>query len=273
MHWHTTRFRIDLAQPRVIGIVNLTPDSFSDGGRCGDTRAALLHAERLLQEGADLLDLGAESSRPGAPPVPADEEWRRLQPLLVEALRWGVPLSVDTCKTEVMRRALDLGVDVVNDIQALRGEGAEDCLAAHPDAGMVLMHMRGVPGTMQGLSHYEDVAVEVMDFLHARARRMVSKGVRRERIVLDPGYGFAKTAAQNLALQQGLRSDWPLLAGWSRKSSLGWITGAPVAERMPASVAAALAAVQSGARLLRVHDVAPTIQGLRVWAAMVQPRQ
>ena len=195
MHWHTTRFRVDLSQPRVMGIVNLTPDSFSDGGRLADTRTALAHAQRLLREGADLLDLGAESSRPGAPPVSAVEEWCRLEPVLREALHWGVPLSVDTCKVEVMRRALDLGVDVINDIQALRAPGAEELLASHPDAGVVLMHMQGEPSTMQGLTQYRDVAQDVAAFLHARADRLTSLGVRRERIVLDPGYGFAKTAA------------------------------------------------------------------------------
>lgn len=273
MHWHTTRFRVDLSQPRVMGVVNLTPDSFSDGGRLADTRTALAHAQRLLREGADLLDLGAESSRPGAPPVSAVEEWCRLEPVLREALHWGVPLSVDTCKVEVMRRALDLGVDVINDIQALRAPGAEELLASHPDAGVVLMHMQGEPSTMQGLTQYRDVAQDVAAFLHARADRLTSLGVRRERIVLDPGYGFAKTAAQNLELQRGLHCDGPLLAGWSRKSTLGWLTGAPVGDRLAASVVAAIAAHQAGAHLLRVHDVAPTIQGLRVWAAMMLPRQ
>lgn len=268
MHWQTTRFCIDLGTPRVMGILNLTPDSFSDGGRLDSTRAALLHAERLLREGADLLDVGAESTRPGAPRVPPEEEWARLAPVLPELLRLGVPVSVDSCKTLVMARALELGVDVINDVQALQGPGAEACLAGHPTAGVVLMHMRGEPAQMQDLTDYADLATEVGDFLRARANRLQSQGVAAPRIVLDPGFGFAKRPQQNIALQRQLRSDLPWLAGWSRKSTIGWISGAPVAQRLPGSLAAALAAVQSGARVLRVHDVAETVQALRVWQAM-----
>lgn len=266
MHWITTRFSIDLSRPRVMGIVNLTPDSFSDGGR--DTVASLRHAEQLLRDGADLLDVGAESTRPGAPRVPADIEWARLVPVLAELLRFGVPISVDTCKPEVMRRALELGVDVINDVQALRAPGAEALLSASPRTGIVLMHMRGEPAQMQQLTHYADVAAEVVDFLHGRAAALQAQGVAPERMVLDPGFGFAKTPAQNLELQRRLRLDLPWLAGWSRKSTIGWLTGAPTAERLPGSLAAALAAVQAGARILRVHDVAPTVQALRVWQAL-----
>ena len=272
MHWTTTRFRIDLSQPRVMGIVNLTPDSFSDGGRWSDERAALRHAEQLLREGADILDLGAESSRPGAPRVDADEEWRRLQPVLAGALRLGVPVSVDTCKTTVMAKALDQGADAINDIQALRDHGALELLAAHPAAGVCLMHMRGDSGSMQQQTAYADLADEVAGFLSKRAQALRELGLAADRIVLDPGYGFAKTAAQNIALQQALAGrdlGYPLLAGWSRKSTLGFISGAAVGDRLGASLAAALAAVLGGARLLRVHDVAATVQALRTWLAMV----
>lgn len=268
MHWQTTRFRVDLSQPRVMGIVNLTPDSFSDGGRWLDPGAALRHAEQLLREGAELLDIGAESTRPGAPRVPADEEWARLVPVLPGMLRMGVPVSVDTCKTEVMARALDLGVDVINDVQALSAPGAETLLAAHEGAGVVLMHMRGEPAQMQQLTQYGQLATEVAAYLHARADALLAHGVKPERLVLDPGFGFAKTPPQNIELQRALQLRFPWLAGWSRKSTLGWISGAGVAERLPASLAAALAAVTAGARLLRVHDVGATVQALRVWQAM-----
>ncbi len=271
MHWTTTRFRIDLSQPRVMGIVNLTPDSFSDGGRWCEAGAALRHAEQLLREGAELLDLGAESSRPGAPRVDADEEWRRLQPVLLGALRLGVPVSVDSCKTEVMARALDLGADIVNDIRALQAPGALELLAGHAAAGVVLMHMRGDPGTMQQQTDYVDLAQEVGSFLAQRAQALRERGVAADRIVLDPGFGFAKTAAQNLELQRVWAArppDYPWLAGWSRKSTLGHLSGAAVADRLPGSIAAALAAVRAGARLLRVHDVGATVQALRVGLAM-----
>lgn len=272
MHWTTTRFRIALDRPRVMGIVNLTPDSFSDGGAWTEPSIALRHAEQLLREGADILDLGAESSRPGAPRVDAEEEWRRLRPVLAGVLSLGVPVSVDTCKTAVMARALDLGADIVNDIQALRDEGALELLAAHPGAGVCLMHMRGDPGSMQQQTAYADLAGEVIGFLGERAQALRERGVAADRIVLDPGYGFAKTAAQNIELQRALAGrelGYPLLAGWSRKSTLGFISGAAVGDRLAASLAAALAAVQGGARLLRVHDVAATVQALRTWLAMV----
>jgi dihydropteroate synthase len=273
MRWITSRFQIDLDQPRVVGIVNLTPDSFADGGRLLAPRAAWMHAERLLREGADLLDLGAESSRPGAERITALDEWQRLAPVLQAALRMGVPVSVDTCKAEVMSRALDLGADVINDIQALRAPGALDVLAAHPSAGICLMHMRGEPAQMQQLTNYVDVGDEVLSFLQQRMAAVTARGISEERIVLDPGFGFAKTPSQNLVLQQRLRTQSPQrpwLAGWSRKSTLAWLTGAPVAGRLPASLAAALAAVHAGARLLRVHDVTATVQAVCTWRAMVE---
>ncbi|MCW7540786.1 dihydropteroate synthase [Aquabacterium sp. A7-Y] len=272
MQWQTTRFRIDLSHPRVMGIVNVTPDSFSDGGLHADTREALLGCERLLAEGAEILDIGGESSRPGAAALPLEEEMARVLPVLRGALRLGVPVSVDTYKTEVMRAALDLGVDVVNDINALRTPGAEDVVAGHPACGVCLMHMQGEPKSMQAAPRYAgDVVREVGGFLAARAGVLRGRGVAAERIVLDPGYGFGKSVEHNFELlarqSELLGLGYPVLAGWSRKSSLGAVTGRPVDERLAASVAAALAAVQRGARVVRVHDVAATVDALKVWRA------
>jgi len=271
MYWQTRRFRIDLSRPRVMGIVNLTPDSFSDGGQHAGVRAGIAHCERLIAEGADILDLGAESTRPGAALVDAEQEWSRLAEVLEEALKLGVPVSVDTYKPEVMRRALQAGADIINDVQALQRPGALEAVAAS-EAGICLMHMRGEPATMAQLTDYEDVVGEVARFLDERAAAVQGSGVARERIVLDPGYGLAKTAAQNLALlaQQRalLASGYPLLAGWSRKRTLGEITGRPVEQRGAASVAAALRAAMAGASVLRVHDVADTVDALKVWRAV-----
>jgi dihydropteroate synthase len=271
MHWQTTRFPIDLARPRVMGIVNLTPDSFSDGGQLATTRAALAHCEQLLKEGADILDLGAESSRPGADAVSLADELARLLPVLREALRLQVPLSIDTYKAEVMRAALDLGADIVNDIFALQAPGAEAIVAAHPSCGICLMHAQGEPKSMQAAPHYDDVVADVRDFLAGRCAALAQRGVAAGRIVIDPGIGFGKTVAHNFTLlarqRELLPLGYPLLAGWSRKSSLGAVTGRPVGERLAGSLAAALAAVQNGARVLRVHDVAPTVDALKVWGA------
>lgn len=269
MFWQTTRFRIDLAHPRVMGIVNVTPDSFSDGGRHGDTATALAHCERLLAEGADILDIGGESSRPGAAPVPLEQELARVLPVVQGALQFGVPLSVDTVKPEVMQRVLELGADIVNDINALRLPGALEAVAAHPKCGVCLMHMHGDPATMQNRPAYDDVVAEVSDFLQERAAALLQRGVALDRIVFDPGIGFGKSVAHNLELLRRQREllalGRPLLLGWSRKSTLGTITGRPVGERLAASVAAALASVQQGARIVRVHDVAATVDALKVW--------
>jgi len=273
MIWQTTRFDIDLTVPRVMGIVNLTPDSFSDGGQHDSTMAGLRHAEQLLQEGADMLDIGGESTRPGSPVVPADEEWRRIEGFLSEAVRWNVPLSVDTYKAETMRRALDLGVDIVNDIWALQQPGAENVVATHPRCGVCLMHMHRDPQTMQKAPMVGDVVPVVRDFLAARARELEQKGVLARRIVLDYGIGFGKTVSQNFSLlarqHELLGLGYPLLAGWSRKSSLGAVLAREdvqpePAERQAASVAAALLAVEHGAHIVRVHDVRPTVDALRV---------
>jgi len=269
MHWQTTRFQIPLDRPRLMGIVNVTPDSFSDGGRA--SLEAIAHAEQLLKDGAEILDIGGESSRPGADPVPLELELSRVLPVLRAALTLGVPVSIDTYKTEVMRVALDLGVDIVNDIAALRSPGAVEVVAPHPSCGVCLMHMRGEPRSMQRDTHYGDVVAEVRDFLAERVQLLGDRGVAAERIVLDPGIGFGKSVADNFALLPGQRAlaalGYPVLAGWSRKSAIGAVTGRPVEGRLIGSVAAALAAVQHGAQVIRVHDVAATADALAVWQA------
>jgi dihydropteroate synthase len=272
MFWQTTRFRIDLSRPQVMGIVNITPDSFSDGGRHASTAAALRHCEQLIGEGADILDIGGESSRPGSDPVSLEDELARVLPVLREAAAFGVPLSIDTYKPGVMRAALDLGVDIVNDIAALGQPGALEAVASHPSCGVCLMHMRGEPKTMQADEPvYADVVAEVSAFLHERADVVRASGVAAERITLDPGIGFGKTSAHNLALlarqRELLPLGYPLLVGWSRKRTLGEVTGRPVGDRVAASIAAALASVHHGARVVRVHDVAATADALKVWGA------
>lgn len=269
--WRTTRHAIDLQQVQVMGIVNATPDSFSDGGQHADASAAIAHCESLVKAGAHILDIGGESTRPGAPLVPEDEEWARVAPVLRAALTMGVPVSVDTWKPAVMRRALDMGVDIVNDVRALQEPGALDAVASHGGCGVCLMHMQGMPATMQASPAYAQVVDEVAGFLRERRDVVEAAGVARARIVLDPGIGFGKTVDHNLALLQEqarlLTLDCPLLLGWSRKSTLGAITGRPVGERVVASVATALASVQRGARIVRVHDVAATVDALTVWRA------
>jgi dihydropteroate synthase len=272
MRWTTTRFDIDLSEARVMGIVNVTPDSFSDGGQHATTRAAITHAEQLVAEGAHILDIGGESTRPGSQPVPLDEELARVLPVLRETLHLGVPLSVDTNKPEVMRAVLDLGADIVNDIWALRQGDALGAVAAHPRAGVCLMHMHRDPLTMQVAPLEGDVLPVVRGFLRERAQALRDLGVARERIVLDPGIGFGKTVPQNFSLlarqAELLEEGYPLLAGWSRKSSLGAVTGLQnPADRVVASVAAALLAAERGARVLRVHDVRATVEALKVWQA------
>ncbi len=269
-----------------MGIVNITPDSFSDGGRHASTRAALAHCEQLLRDGAQILDLGAESTRPGAVPVPADEELARLLPVLREAVRLGVPLSIDTYKPRVMQAALDLGADIVNDIWALRWSDAADPLdgmqvvSRHANCGVCLMHMHGEPRTMQIRPMEGDVLSAVLSFLQTAAGALQTLGVARERIVLDPGIGFGKTVAQNFSLlarqAELLALGYPLLAGWSRKSSLGAVAALPAGsvpppgqhERLAPSVAAALLAVERGAAIVRVHDVRETVQALKVLEAI-----
>lgn len=271
MHWRTTRFCIDLTRPKVMGIVNVTPDSFSDGGEHDETSSALAHCEQLLKEGADLLDIGGESSRPGAVPVPLQAELDRVIPVLEGALKLGCPVSVDTAKPEVMRAALELGADIVNDILALRAPGALEVVARYPECGVCLMHMQGDPQSMQNDPRYGDVVAEVGAFLSERVWALRQQGVAAERIVLDPGIGFGKTTAHNFELlrrqEELLRLGYPLLVGWSRKGSLGKVTGRAAGDRLVPSVAAALASVKQGARVVRVHDVAATVDALKVWGA------
>ena len=264
-----------------MAIVNVTPDSFSEAEPVVSPAAAIARCERLLGEGADILDIGGESTRPGAPSIDAATELARVRPVLQAAVRLGCPVSIDTTKAEVMRAALDLGADIVNDIAALRGPASLDVVAAHGRCGVCLMHMRGAPATMEEEAHYGDVVAEVAAFLRERVAAVQAAGVARERIVVDPGIGFAKTPAHNLALlarQQELASlGAPLLVGWSRKSTLARLAGVatPARERsaderariVAASVAAAVLAVERGARIVRVHDVAATVAALALWRA------
>lgn len=274
--WQTSRFKIDLTQPKVMAIVNLTPDSFSDGGQHATLKQALDHAQMVLEQGADILDIGGESSRPGAKSVSVQEELDRIGPFLQEAVRWHVPLSVDTAKPEVMKAALEMGADIINDIWALRQPGAVEVVAQHANCGVCLMHMHREPQTMHEQPMQGDAVATVKDFLLHRLQFMSEVGIAQDRIVLDPGIGFGKTIAQNLSLLKHqaklLTLQRPLLAGWSRKGSLGRLTAVngvvPVAQqRVGASVAAALMAVQNGALVVRVHDVQETVQALRFWQA------
>ena len=271
MKWHAGRFQVELMTPRVMGIVNITPDSFFDGGRSGNTASALAQCERFLRDGAAILDLGAESTRPGALPISLTDELARLLPVLREALTLGCPISIDTNKTEVMRHVLDAGADIINDVYALRAPGALDVIASHSNCGVCLMHMQGIPTSMQILPLYGDVISEVVNFLRDRTAMLFATGVAPNRIVCDPGIGFGKSVDHNIELlrrQNELRAiGQPLLIGWSRKSTLGTITGRTVDSREAASIAAALAAVSRGASIVRVHDVASTVDALKVWRA------
>ena len=271
MLWQTTRFAIDLSQPRVMGIVNVTPDSFSDGGLHADARAAIEHCDRLVTEGADILDIGGESTRPGSATPSVQEELARVLPVLRHAITLGVPVSIDTSQPDVIRAALDLGVDIVNDVRALARPGAMAAAAAHARAGVCLMHLRGEPATMQQHAKYHDVVGEVLDELAACVARAEAAGIAPPRIAIDPGIGFAKKAEHNLELlarqRELLALGRPLLVGWSRKSTLGVVTGRSVGDRLGASVAAAVLAVERGAHVVRVHDVAATADALKLWCA------
>lgn len=269
MQWKAGRFKIELSIPRVMGIVNITPDSFSDGGLSTNTALVLALCEKYLRDGADILDLGAESTRPGASAVSLADELARLLPVLREAMTLGCPISIDTSKTEVMRRVLDMGADIINDINALRAPGSIDVVAADGRCGVCLMHMQGAPMSMQERPVYTDVINEVVTFLSERATLLTASGVAPDRIVCDPGIGFGKSAEHNIELlkrqEELLAIGYPLLIGWSRKSTLGIITGRSVDSREGASVAAALVAVRLGASIVRVHDVASTVDALKVW--------
>jgi dihydropteroate synthase len=272
MFWQTARWQIDLSRPRVMGIVNVTPDSFSDGGQHHATRDALTHCEQLIKDGADILDIGAESTRPGATPVGVELELERLIPVIQAASSMGVAISVDTYKPQVMQAALDAGADILNDIWGFRQLGSLQVVAAHPNCGLCTMHMHGEPITMQSSPMQGDVTLQVQHFLQTQAAWLVSAGVNASRICLDPGYGFGKTVNQNFTLlaqqQQIADLGFPVLAGWSRKSSLGVVTGCEVHERLIPSVTAAVLAAERGAHVLRVHDVKETCQALKVWQAL-----
>jgi len=285
MYWQTTRFQIDLSAPKVMGIVNMTPDSFSDGGQHGSTAAALRRCEQLIREGADILDIGGESTRPGAMPLSVADELTRVMVLVKAAVKLGVPVSVDTYKPQVMQAVLDLGADIINDVWALRWRDAHGLVdaarvvARHPSCGLCLMHMHLEPQTMQVQPMQGDVLPQVLSFLERSAQTVQGLGVEKSRIVLDPGIGFGKTVAQNFSLlarqSELLAAGFPLLAGWSRKSSLAGMTAhadpgymlAPQ-ERLAPSLAAALCAVQQGAAVVRVHDVKETVQVLKVLDAI-----
>jgi len=273
--WQAGRFTLDLRQPRIMGIVNCTPDSFSDGGQFADSASAIAQCERLVTEGADILDIGAESTRPGAAPLPLADELARLAPVVQAALGMGVAVSVDSYKPEVMQAALDWGADIINDVWALRQPGAAAVLARYPQAGVVLMHMHRQPQDMQMLPMQGDALAAVHDFFAQRlsdlaALQSVDASVP-PRLCLDVGIGFGKTVEQNFALTRHLAyfADFglPLLMGWSRKSSLGAVTGLEVGQRLAPSLAAALFSVQNGAQILRVHDVAPTRAALQILQA------
>jgi dihydropteroate synthase len=272
-HLQCGRFRLSLERPLVMGIVNVTPDSFSDGNAHFRADDAIAHARRLVEEGADLLDIGGESTRPGAQAVPADEELRRILPV-IEGLRdCGVPLSVDTCKPAVMRAVVAAGADMINDIGGFAAPGAVEAVAGGGCA-LCLMHMRGEPRTMQDAQVYQDVVAEVRAYLDQGAQRLRQAGVAADRIVLDPGFGFGKTVAHNYTLLRELPQvvgrDYPSLLGVSRKSMIGAVTGRPATRRLGGSIAAALAGALRGAQILRVHDVADTVDALRIWSAVEQ---
>lgn len=274
--WQAGRFQLDLSTPKIMGIVNVTPDSFSDGGTySAEVSGAIQHAERLLQQGADILDIGGESTRPHAAYVSPEEEWARVAPILQVLHTWQVPISLDTRRTVIMQRALEQGwVDIINDVQALEDEGAVDLLAQYPTMGVCLMHMQGLPQTMQDNPHYQDVVCEVSRYLKQRLAVCEQAGIARERMVLDVGFGFGKTLEHNVLLMQHLddllqECDTPLLVGVSRKRMIGDLTGETVpSERVHGSVAAALAAVARGAQIIRVHDVKATADAVKVWQAV-----
>jgi len=286
MHWQTNRFVLDLHRPYVMGIVNVTPDSFSDGGQHATSHAAMAHCEALLKEGADILDIGGESTRPGAPPVSERDELARVVPVIRYAVTLGVPVSIDTYKPAVMQAALDLGADIVNDIWALRwagdatGRTGKAVVSQHPRCGVCLMHMHRDPQTMQLEPMVGDVVPQVLSFLKQLAEDLQGLGVDKQRICLDPGIGFGKTVKQNFSLlarqAQAVPDGYAVLAGWSRKSSLASVTQTTLAEaaglnielRRSPSVTAAVLAVQNGAHIVRVHDVRDTVNALKVLAAM-----
>jgi dihydropteroate synthase len=273
--WRCGRFLFDFTKrkrPIVMGILNATPDSFSDGGRFRSPQYAIAQAERMITDGVDLIDIGGESTRPGAEPISLQEELDRVLPV-IEGLRdCGVPLSIDTYKAETMRQALRAGVDCVNDIWALRQDGSVEAVLESADCGIVLMHMQRDPLTMQFNPEYQNVVIEVMQFLQERANLLLSRGVSRDRISLDPGFGFGKSLEHNLEMLSKFdrfsKARYPMLAGISRKSMLGKITGKEADQRLGPSIAAAILAADRGAKIIRVHDVSETVDALKLWEAL-----
>lgn len=273
-YYQCGRFGYDLNQRAlVMGILNVTPDSFSDGGRYQSLEFAVERAERMIRDGVDIIDIGGESTRPGSPAVSLQDELARVMPAIYALRELGVPLSIDTYKPEVMREAIIAGADLINDINGFRAPGAIDAVK-DADCGLCVMHMQGTPQNMQANPHYEDVVAEVIAFLRERVEALLAAGVARERVTIDPGFGFGKTVEHNVALFRGmgrLRDELglPVLAGVSRKTMIGALTGGKgVEERQAGSVGAALAAVAQGARIVRVHDVAETVDALKVWQAL-----
>lgn len=267
------RYRLTLDRPLVMGILNTTPDSFSDGGRYHGLEAALAHAEQMLADGVDIIDIGGESSRPGAEPLPLEEEMQRVLPVIYALRDCGKPLSIDTYKPALMREALAAGADLINDINGFRADGAIEALQGST-CGLCIMHMQNDPQTMQQGPSYQDVVTDVEHFLLERVAAIEGAGIHRERLTIDPGFGFGKTVAHNLALLRNIgrlqaKLDLPLLAGLSRKSTIGALTGRNVDQRMAGSLAAALYAAHQGAAILRVHDVAETVDALKVWRAAI----
>jgi dihydropteroate synthase len=267
------KYTLDLTYPKVMGIVNVTPDSFSDGGRYAQTEQAIAHALSLIEAGADILDIGGESTRPNAVPVPLHEELSRVIPVIESlASQVNIPISIDTYKPEVMHAAINAGASMVNDVNALQAEGALKLLA-DSDVGICLMHMRGTPQTMQSLAEYEDVVAEVQAFLLARLNACLQLGITKERILLDPGFGFAKRTQHNIDLLKHLpqltEMGLPLLVGLSRKSILGQLVGNDVNQRLHAGIAASVLSVIKGAKIVRVHDVKATVEALKVVSAVM----
>jgi dihydropteroate synthase len=268
--WRTTRFDLDVSYPLVMGIVNVTPDSFSDGGLLASSAGAISHAETLVEEGAHILDVGGESTRPGATSLSADEEWQRIGPVLKQVVKWDIPVSVDTYHPQTMQKALDLGVDIVNDVWAFRQKGALEAVASSR-CGLCMMHMHGKPATMQLRPMVGNVMDELSVFFQTQLALIDEAGIDQSRVVLDPGIGFGKTVEQNFEIMRKqshlLHFGQPLMVGWSNKSSLGAVSGLPVDQRLVPSVVAAVLAVERGARILRVHAVAKTVAALSVWKA------
>ncbi len=274
------RFTLPLTRPLIMGIVNVTPDSFSDGGQFSSAQQAIDHAAKLVEQGADILDIGGESTRPGAQPVSPEQELDRVMPVLQAALRLGVPVSIDTRRPQVMREAIAAGVDILNDVNGFRDEDAFQ-IASQSQCGLCIMHMQGEPKTMQREPHYDNVVTEVLGFLLGQRDRLINAGIKSERILIDPGFGFGKTLDHNLTLMRAIgrfARAQPTLVGVSRKSMIASLLAAgsdqappPPAQRVAASVSAALWAASQGALVLRVHDVQETAQALKVWQAFKIP--